>query len=67
MYPLLKSGDIVLYKEIPVEQQSIFFGEMYLLGVRVDEWKEMITVKYVQKSDKGEEYVRLYERSKGAV
>ncbi|SZD72780.1 Bacteriophage CI repressor helix-turn-helix domain [Candidatus Ornithobacterium hominis] len=59
MYPLLKSGDIVLYKEIPVEQQSIFFGEMYLLGVRVDEWEEMITVKYVQKSDKGEEYVRL--------
>lgn len=63
MYPLLKSGDIVLYKEIPVEQQSIFFGEMYLLGVRVDEWEEMITVKYVQKSEKGEEYVKLVSQN----
>ncbi|MCQ4155108.1 S24 family peptidase [Riemerella anatipestifer] len=51
MYPLLKSGDIVMYKEIPVDLQSIFFGEMYLLGVMVDEFEEMITVKYVQKSD----------------
>lgn len=59
MYPLLKSGDIVLYKQIPVNPDSIFFGEMYLLGVMVDEFEEMITVKYVQKSDKGDDYVKL--------
>ncbi|WP_392448036.1 helix-turn-helix transcriptional regulator [Capnocytophaga canis] len=59
MYPLLKSGDIIMYKEVPVNSQSIFFGEMYLLGVMIDEFEEMITVKYVQKSDKGEEYVKL--------
>ncbi|MDO4728422.1 MAG: S24 family peptidase [Bacteroidota bacterium] len=59
MYPLLKSGDIIMYKQIPVNNQSIFFGEMYLLGVMIDEFEEMITVKYVQKSDKGDEYVKL--------
>ncbi|MFJ1474915.1 helix-turn-helix transcriptional regulator [Capnocytophaga cynodegmi] len=59
MYPLLKSGDIVLYKQIPVNPDSIFFGEMYLLGVMIDEFEEMITVKYVQKSDKGDDYVKL--------
>ncbi|WP_018676405.1 S24 family peptidase [Riemerella columbina] len=51
MYPLLKSGDIIMYKEVSVDVQSIFFGEMYLLGVMVDDYEEMITVKYVQKSD----------------
>lgn len=59
MYPLLKSGDMIIYKQIPTDNKSIFFGEMYLLGVRIDEQEEMITVKYVQKSDKGEEYIRL--------
>lgn len=63
MYPLLKSGDIIMYKEIPVELQSIFFGEMYLLGVRIDETEEMITVKYVQKSDISEEYVKLVSQN----
>lgn len=64
MYPLLKSGDIILYKEVPVEEQSIFYGEMYLLGVRIDEYEEMITVKYVQKSDRGSEYISLVSQNK---
>lgn len=59
MYPLLKSGDIVLYKQIPVSTEAIFFGEMYLLGISIDEYEEMITVKYVQKSDKGDNYIKL--------
>ena len=32
MYPLLKSGDIVLYKEIPNGSSGILWGEMYLLS-----------------------------------
>lgn len=63
MYPLLKSGDIVLYKQVPVETASIFFGEMYLLGIRIDDFEEMVTVKYVQKSEKGEEYIRLVSQN----
>lgn len=61
MYPLLKSGDIVLYKETTVE--NIFFGEMYLLSIQLNEWEEYITVKYVQKSDKGDEYVKLVSQN----
>lgn len=61
MYPLLKSGDIVLYKQTQID--SIFFGEMYLLSVNIDDWEEYITVKYVQKSDKGEDYVKLVSQN----
>lgn len=61
MYPLLKSGDIVLYKETVVE--DIFFGEMYLLSVQLNEWDEYITVKYIQKSEEGSEYVKLVSQN----
>ncbi|WP_369012569.1 S24 family peptidase [Flavobacterium anhuiense] len=61
MYPLLKSGDIVLYKE--TEFENIFFGEMYLLSVKLNDWEEYITVKYVQKSDQGSEYVKLVSQN----
>lgn len=61
MYPLLKSGDIILYKE--TEFENIFFGEMYLLSVKLNEWEEYITVKYVQKSDQGQEYVKLVSQN----
>ncbi|WP_268847381.1 S24 family peptidase [Flavobacterium aestivum] len=61
MYPLLKSGDIVLYKE--TEFENIFFGEMYLLSVKLNEWEEYITVKYVQKSEQGQEFVKLVSQN----
>lgn len=61
MYPLLKSGDIVLYKETNVD--NIFYGEMYLLSVKIDDWEEYITVKYVQKSEKGEDYIKLVSQN----
>ncbi|WP_241775628.1 S24 family peptidase [Flavobacterium sp. Root420] len=61
MYPLLKSGDIILYKE--TEFDNIFFGEMYLLSVKLNDWEEYITVKYVQKSEKGPEFVKLVSQN----
>lgn len=61
MYPLLKSGDMILYRETSLD--NIFFGEMYLLSVKVDHWEEYITVKYVQRSEKGEEYVKLVSQN----
>ncbi len=61
MYPLLKSGDMVLYKEVPLD--SIFYGEMYLLAYQIDGWEEYITVKYVQKSDLGDEYLKLVSQN----
>lgn len=58
MYPLLKSGDIVAYKEIPLEMSHIFWGEMYLVSIDLD-GDEYLTVKYVQHSDKGEDWIKL--------
>ncbi len=60
MYPLLKSGDMVLYAETTVEH--IFWGEMYLLGIRLDDFDEYITVKYVQRAER-EDYIRLVSQN----
>ena len=49
MYPLLKSGDIVLYKQLH-NIEDIFWGDMYLLSIDIN-GEEYITVKYLQKSD----------------
>lgn len=60
MYPLLKSGDIVLYKQLH-DLQDIFWGDMYLLSIDLD-GEEYVTVKYVQRSDK-EGYIRLVSQN----
>lgn len=57
MYPLLKSGDIVLYKWVRDVSNGIFWGEMYLISIDVD-GEEYVTVKYIQKSDQ-EGYIKL--------
>lgn len=62
MYPLLKSGDIVLYKEVGDIQNEIFWGEMYLLSLDMS-GEEYITVKYIQKSD-FKDCVRLVSQNK---
>ncbi|MXN91423.1 peptidase S24 [Flavobacterium sp. Sd200] len=51
MYPLLKSGDIVLYKIIEDINNGIFWGEMYLIGIDMG-GDEYISVKYIHRSDK---------------
>ena len=50
MYPLLKSGDIVLYKQLS-SIDDVFWGDMYLLSIDID-GEEYVTVKYIQKSDR---------------
>jgi phage repressor protein C with HTH and peptisase S24 domain len=60
MYPLLKSGDIVLYKQLN-DPSNIFWGDMYLLSLDL-EGEEYITVKYIQKSDR-EGYVKLVSQN----
>lgn len=60
MYPLLKSGDIVLYKQLK-DIADIFWGDMYLLSIDLD-GEEYITVKYIQKSER-EEYVKLVSQN----
>jgi len=59
MYPLLKAGDIVAYKNVAVERNSIFFGEMYLLSIFIDETTTMKTIKFIHPSELGEEYIKI--------
>lgn len=60
MYPLLKSGDIVLYKQMH-NIEDIFWGDMYLLSIDID-GEEYITVKYIHKSDRPG-YVKLVSQN----
>lgn len=60
MYPLLKSGDIVLYKQLQ-DINNIFWGDMYLLSIDLD-GEEYITVKYIQRSER-EGYVKLVSQN----
>lgn len=63
MYPLLKSGDIVAYKVIPNEISSIIYGEMYLVSMCIA-GDEYLTVKYVNKSDMGDDWIKLVSYNK---
>lgn len=58
MYPLLKSGDIVFYRQINNILENLYFGEIYLLDINNDD-DEYTTVKYVQISDRGPEWIKL--------
>lgn len=49
MYPLLKSGDIVVFKEI-YNLEYITTGEMYLVDYCID-GDDYLVVKYIQKGD----------------
>lgn len=62
MYPLLKSGDIIMYKQIHNIQDGIYWGEMYLISVDQD-GDELVLVKYIQKSEKGDNYIRLVSQN----
>lgn len=58
MYPLLKSGDILVYKVMKSKEESLFWGEMYLLVIQVED-EAIAVLNYVQKSEKGTKYVAL--------
>lgn len=63
MYPLLKSGDIIMYKQALDLSNTIFFwGEMYLIGLDHD-GDDLVVVKYIQKSEKGDDYVKLVSQN----
>ena len=59
MVPLLRSGDTILYKEVPLNIDYIMFGEMYVLSYDLGDWEEVIAVKYIHKSKKGKNYIKL--------
>ena len=57
MYPLLKAGDIVMYKQIQ-DFYNIIWGEMYLISFSY-EGEEYITVKFIKKIEGRPDYVLL--------
>ncbi len=64
MYPLLKSGDIIIYKKITTSVGNIYWGEMYLISLVNDEGDEFVMVKWIHKSEKGEEFIKLVSENK---
>ena len=60
MYPLLKSGDIVLYKQLH-NLEDIFWGDMYLLSIDID-GEEYVTIKYIQRSER-DGFIRLVSQN----
>ena len=52
MYPILKSGDIVGFKEVN-SFNNLIYGEMYLISFNIEE-DEYLSVMYVNRSDKEE-------------
>ena len=62
MYPLLKSGDIIAYREIH-NIEAIQWGEIYILQIEYDS-DISVVVKYVKKSDLGSDHVLLVSYNK---
>lgn len=63
MYPLLKAGDIVAFKKVDVDLDNIFFGEIYILSIYIDNHSTYKTIKFLQKSEKGDDYVKLVSQN----
>lgn len=63
MYPLVKSGDLVLYKVVTDDlPYSLLWGQMYLISVKNDgEYLKM--VKFVHKSDNGDQWIKLVSQN----
>ena len=57
MMPLLKSGDIIIYKKLELSLDSILWGQIYLLSF-IAGGDTFTVVKYVQKADQPG-YIRL--------
>lgn len=62
MYPLLKSGDIIAYKEVH-NVESVQYGEIYILQIE-DDSDVSVVVKYVKKSSEGNDYLNLVSYNK---
>lgn len=62
MYPLLKAGDIICYKTIS-NIKNILWGEMYILDIDSGD-DQFLTIKYVQKSDLGNDFVKLVSENR---
>lgn len=61
MTPLLKSGDIIIYKKLALSLDSVLWGQIYLLSFEVG-GDFFTVVKYIQKADRPD-YIRLVSQN----
>ncbi|MEZ0130528.1 helix-turn-helix transcriptional regulator [Flavobacterium sp. LBUM151] len=64
MDPLLKSGDIIIYKKVANTIENIYWGEMYLVSLINADEDEFVMLKWIHKSEKGEDYITLSSENK---
>jgi len=64
MYPLVKSGDIIMYKKMASTIENIYWGEMYLVTLINDDQDEFVMLRWIQKSDKGDDFIKLVSENK---
>jgi len=57
MYPIIKAGDLVAFKQIH-DVANIIPGEKYIIGIDL-EGDEHILIKYLQRSSQGDDYLSL--------
>lgn len=62
MYPIIKSGDIVLYKVFQ-DFRHIIYGQMYLVSVTM-EGDTLVLVKYVYKVEGADDFILLVSENK---
>lgn len=62
MFPIIKSGDIVLYKVFQ-DFRHIIYGQMYLVSV-IMEGDTLVLVKYVYKVEGAEDFILLVSENK---
>ena len=58
MYPLLRPGDIILYKIMPLNMQNLMYGQIYIISYEI-EGDDFIVIKYIRKSNQGEPFISL--------
>ncbi|MBR2389562.1 MAG: helix-turn-helix transcriptional regulator, partial [Mogibacterium sp.] len=51
MSPLIKSGDIIIYKKVALSEDNIMWGQIYLLSYTYDQ-DSYTSVKYLRRSDR---------------
>lgn len=59
MYPVYKNGDIIGIKFLPKGRPSFLWGEAYVINFVDSNGEDMLVIKYVKKSEKGDDYIKL--------
>ncbi|CVK15787.1 MAG: LexA family transcriptional regulator [Apibacter sp.] len=57
MFPLLKNGDMVIFKNASTE--NLFWGELYIIEIALTPYSNHTFVRHIQKSSLGKDHIKL--------